>query len=395
MSFRSAARAAVAGQSCFPRTPVAVVVIAIVILAGLSLSCANSSRPTQTEPSHNAYVTLPAKGTVLLMQINSATGFITIGAQTPPEEDYSPTGLALLPSKKFLYVANSRANTISIFNVAPNGTLTLSGTPTPAGGTGPNVAVIDPSGQYLLVTNTFTNNISVFSIDAGTGALSAIAGSPFDANSSPTGILITPSGKFVYVTNPAIGMVTAFSFSSGVLTPVPGSPFPSLPGGGGGAAALAVDVSERFLYVANPLATNPLVPTIGNISGFNIDPDTGALSTILGSPFTSTFGNGPTALTADPGGKFLYAVTPGSSYSIWCFAITATNGQLTAVSDSPFSVAAGGLFSLIDPVGNFFYIGGSSGIEGYTFDPSTGKPTVITGSPFSAGTAPGQMVFSE
>jgi DNA-binding beta-propeller fold protein YncE len=111
MSFQRAARAALAGQSGLPRILVAVVVVS---LAGLSLSCGNSSSSGTTRGlSHNAYVTLPATGSVLLLHINGATGAITLGAKTPPPNT-SPTGLALLPSKKFLYVANSRANTISI-----------------------------------------------------------------------------------------------------------------------------------------------------------------------------------------------------------------------------------------------------------------------------------------
>jgi 6-phosphogluconolactonase len=394
MSFLRAARAALVGQTGLRRILVAVAVV----LAGLSLSCGNSSHSTPTGPNHNAYVTLPDTGSVLLLHINGATGAITMGSQTPQVENTSPTGLALLPSKKFLYAVNSRADTISIFNVASDGTLTLSGTPTQAGLSGPNAAVIDPSGKYLLVTNNYVStNVSVFSIDSGSGALSEVAGSPFFANDNPTEILITPSGKFVYVTNPSIGMVTAFSFSNGVLTEVkPGSPFSS----GDGAFGLAVDGSERFLYVANPSASNlpPFSSTRGNISGFNIDPGTGALTRILGSPFTSTVGSGPSAITVDPSGRFVYAVTPGSSFSIWCFAISSTNGQLTAVTSSPFSLTAGGLFALIDPSGNYFYIGGQAGIAGYTYDPSTGAPTAITGSPFSTGTPPtppGKMVLSE
>jgi 6-phosphogluconolactonase (cycloisomerase 2 family) len=157
--------------------------------------------------------------------------------------------------------------------------------------------------------------------------------------------------------------------------------------------------SERFLYVANPSASNPppFSSTIGNISGFNIDSFTGALTPILGSPFTSTVGSGPRAVTVDPSGKFVYAVTTGSSFSIWCFTITPTNGQLVAITNSPFSLTAGGLFALIDPSGNYLYIGSqdASGIAGYTYDPSTGVPTAIAGSPFSTVAAPGKMVFSE
>ena len=153
-------------SNCLPRIPVALVVVAVFVLAGLSLSCGSSSHGT-SGPNHNAYVTLPSRGSVLLLHINGATGAITLGAETPQVENTSPTGIALLPSKKFLYAINSSsfADSISIFNVASDGTLALSGTPTPAGN-GPNDAVIDPSGKYLLVTNNFGNNVSVYSIDA-------------------------------------------------------------------------------------------------------------------------------------------------------------------------------------------------------------------------------------
>jgi len=394
MSFLRAARAALAVQNGLPRILVAVVVI----LAGLFPSCGTNTQVNQNGPSHNAYVTLPGKGSVLLLHINNQTGVITVGSQTPQEQNTSPNGLALLPSKKFLYAVNSFANTISIFNVAGDGSLTLSAAPTQEGGESPDLAVIDPSGKYLLVTNNLGDlvtgsdgSVSVFSIDSGTGALTPF-GSPIPASANPTQILFTHSGKFVYVANPVIGMVTGFSFSNGVLTPVPQSPVFSGPG----ASALAVDGSDSFLYVTNPAAANPGLTTIGNISGFNIDPNTGALTSITGSPFTSPLGTGPSAITVDPTGTFVYAVTPGSSDSIWCFRITPLTGQLTAITSSPFSLSSGGQFALIDPIGSYFYIGNSAGgnVVGYTYNTSTGAPTVISGSPFATG-VPGAMVLSE
>jgi 6-phosphogluconolactonase (cycloisomerase 2 family) len=394
MSFLRAASAALIDQTCLRR----VLSGAVIVLAGASLSCVNNAS-VATTANHSAFVTLPASGSVLLLNINGATGTVTVGPSTPIAENVTPRGMALHPSKKFLYVANARANTISIFNVGASGILTLSGTPTPSGN-GPNAAVIDPSGTYLLVTNVYGSNgsggdISVYTMDSGSGALTEVAGSPFPANSGPTAIQFTHSGNFVYVTNPNIGMVTGFSFSSstGALTPVPGSPLIS----GAGASALAIDADDQYLYVANPSAVNPSPnqSTVGNISGFNISSTTGALTRMQGSPFTASEGNGPTALTVAPG-PFLYAVTPGTSYSIWCFSIGHGTGQLVAVPGSPFSLSAGGLFAVIDPIGNFLYTGSQSGngLSGYTYD-STGAPTIIGGAPFSTGSAPGAMVFLE
>jgi 6-phosphogluconolactonase len=393
------------------RVPAMFVLAAIVIAAGGNLSCGNSNPPITPAPNHFAYVTLPNDGSVLLLQINGTTGAVTAGAVTPPVSGTTPLGLALTPSRQFLYTANGRSNTISIFSVANTGNLSLTGYPMQAGN-GPDQAVVDPSGQYLLVTDVYGSgpeggDISVYSINGDTGALTEVSGSPFPANDNPTQIVFTHSGQYVYVTNPNLGMVTGFAFcptqSSGpacgsttaILTPLADSPVFS----GSGAAALAIDAADQYLYVANSSATNqpPYEATVGNVSAFAIDPNTGNLSEILGSPFTSTSGNNPTSLAIDPTGKFLYAVTPGSSSSVWCFQITATNGQLVLAANSPFSVAAGGVFAIFDPSGSFFYIGNdtSKGIGGYTYNSTTGALTIIKNSPFSTTEPPGQIVLSE
>jgi 6-phosphogluconolactonase len=374
MSFPWSARAALSNRHCLRWTAFTVAVL----VAGLSISCGNSS--SSSSASHNAYVTLPA-GSVRLLHINNSTGAITVGAQTPPVQGATPTGLALSSSKKFLFVANSGANTISVFNVASDGTLTLSGNPTPAG-SGPRGMALDPSGQFLLVTNSVSNNVSVFSVDSGTGALTAV-GTPVPANNGPTEILITPSGKFVYVTNPSIGFITAFTFAGGVLTPVPGPPI----GSGLGVSAIAVESGEHFLYAANT--------TANTISGFAIDSVSGALTVVPGSPFSSTAGTGPSALALDTLNKFLYVATAGSTASIWAFTFDSTTGTLTPVTNSPFNLSAGGLFLVMEPSGSFFYIGNQSGtsIAAYQYDSDTGAPTAVTGSPFSTGSVPGKMVI--
>jgi 6-phosphogluconolactonase (cycloisomerase 2 family) len=369
------------------------VLILTFVLASLFISCGtNSSTPVLA--NHIAYITLPDYGSVLMLQVNGTTGAITAETQTPQTQGTSPTGLALLPSKKFLYTANSRANTISTYSVAADGTLSLAALPLQGNqAEGPNVALIDPSGQYLLVSNNFSNNISVFQINAGTGVLTEVPNSPFPANATPAAMVFTPSGNFLYVTNPSIKTVTAFSFANGVLTQLASSPVIS----GAGPSDLVIDLSGRFLYVANVSATNPQpnAATVGNISGFNIDSTSGALTPILGSPFTSANGVGPSALVVDPQGQLIYAVTPGTSFSIWCFAINEENGQLVAEPDSPFSLAAGGLFALFDPSGNYLYIGSNTGINGYTYSASSGDVSVTTGKAFTTGVSPGKMVFSQ
>lgn len=71
-------------------------------------------------------------------------------------------------SGKFLYGSNRGENSIVVFSVNDNGTLTLTGR-VPCGGDWPRNFRIDPSGKYLLAANQRSGNISIFRIDNKTG----------------------------------------------------------------------------------------------------------------------------------------------------------------------------------------------------------------------------------
>jgi 6-phosphogluconolactonase len=66
-----------------------------------------------------------------------------------------------------------------------------------------------------------------------------------------------------------------------------------------------------------------------------IDPNTGALSAMSGSPFSVPGVAG--MLTTDPAGKFLYVRNSGNT--IYGFTVDSTTGQLTPIPGSPFPSA--------------------------------------------------------
>jgi hypothetical protein len=57
------------------------------------------------------------------------------------------------------------------------------------------VDAVDPSGKFAYVVNNFAN-VSGYTIDPSTGALTAIAGSPFPAGVAPVSVAITPLVPF-------------------------------------------------------------------------------------------------------------------------------------------------------------------------------------------------------
>jgi len=80
---------------------------------------------------------------------------------------------------------------------------------------------------FAYVANNASDNVSAYTIDATTGVLSEVAGSPFAAGTDPSSVSVDPSGKFAYVANAQSASVSAYSINTttGVLSEVPGSPF--------------------------------------------------------------------------------------------------------------------------------------------------------------------------
>lgn len=120
-----------------------------------------------------------------------------------------------------------------------------------AGPSAPVEAQSGPSG-LAYVTNVNSDNVSAYAIDA-TGALTPAPGSPFATGHNPLGAATDPFGRFVYVPNligstSEFGELSAYAIdaTTGALTPLPGSPFQIEPG----PKAAVVHPSGRFLYVA-------------------------------------------------------------------------------------------------------------------------------------------------
>ncbi len=81
--------------------------------------------------------------------------------------------------------------------------------------------------KFAYVANRNSANVSAYTINATTGALAPVAGSPFAAGTNPVGVAVDPTGKFAYVGNYSSNNVSAYTINAttGALTPVPGSPF--------------------------------------------------------------------------------------------------------------------------------------------------------------------------
>jgi 6-phosphogluconolactonase (cycloisomerase 2 family) len=364
--------------------------------------------------------------------INSTTGALTQMSGSPFQAGNDTRAIVVVPNGKFLYAANATSNDVSAYTInATTGVLTqIAGSPfpVPPGNLVPQSIAVDPATKFVYVGSSDSANVIAFTINPTTGALTAVAGSPFaNPGGANYGITVDPSDRFVYVANDSPNSVSAYSIngSTGALTLLFGSPFAA----GSGALSVAVDPSGRFLYlpdigsndvfmfkidsgtgvlklsrtihgrsssssIALSNGTTPVTYTPkfayvannvdSNISGYTIDPETGVLTDVPGSPFTT--GVQPTSIAVDPSGKFAYTANFNDN-DVSEYTINALSGALTPVSGSPVLAQTHPFSVTVDPSGRFAYVANSfsSSISGYSINPSTGSLTALSGSPYTTG----------
>jgi len=227
------------------------------------------------------------------------------------------------------------------------------------------------------------NQITGFTVNVASGALSAPTNVPGPNDAG--GMVADPSAKFLYVSDFTGAAIDGLAIDPGTggLTTISGSPFPV--GAGNGPSGMAIDSAGKFLFLAHA--------NLNGIFAFTRDATTGALTEVPGSPFAA--GSAPHHVVVHPSANFLYASNLNDPMgSISAHTIDATTGALTAIAGSPFATQAGspgpGRLA-IDPSGKYLYVGlggtaaANDFVAAFSINSSTGALTAVPGSPFSAG----------
>ncbi len=288
------------------------------------------------------YVSSEQQGIIDAYQIDQTNGTLTIVSSSP----FSPSGqtsFAPLWLVAGSAVYTTAQNGISGFTIGFDGGLsTVVGSPYLGGLSGQAVLAqtnTTASNTFLYATNSLDpeGRISGFRIVApASGVLTPVPGNFVTGTSTGPGAIVFDgvfSTPYLFVALNNTNQIATFSVdsSTGALTPVPGSPFFA----GFAPAVLALDATQKFLYAVNR--------TDGTISGYGIGAD-GSTIPVVGSPFVVGTSPGSIAVTPD---NYLYVTFPNSNV-IEGFAINSSDGRLTALAPTPFSVAAPGLLSVVD-----------------------------------------------
>jgi 6-phosphogluconolactonase (cycloisomerase 2 family) len=290
---------------------------------------------------------------ISMYTIDSTTGILTPTMPATVATGFFPQGIAIDPTGKFVYTANSDDNSVSMFTInQTTGVLT----PTSPASVStmlpgetlsqPGFLTVDPTGNFLYVTalDSVDATVDMFTINQTTGLLTPTTPAMVYTGYSPFQVVVAPSGKFAYVVNngtsPGYGLgVSQYTVNSvtGVLT----QNTPVGVAAGNGPTAVAVDPTSKYAYVVNRLDNT--------VSMYTIDSATGNLTlnaTTANPTGTIATGTEPFRIDFDPAGNFLYVTNEGG-IAVSIYTVN-SNGTLAAAGTT--GPAAGGLSIAITAV---------------------------------------------
>jgi 6-phosphogluconolactonase (cycloisomerase 2 family) len=297
-----------------------------------------------------------------------------------------PVAQAATKVSKYAYVAQN--DEIVTYTINPDGGLRIvqaiaSGQATPAQTAG--TPFVSPSNKFVYNLTGVNGSQSIWGYKIGSnGTLTQIAGSPF-ASTGATSLAFIPNGKFAYAVDWTPNSETYSEYveefsvntSTGALTSI-GTVF-----SGQDTVDVVVNAKGTFAYVVNIMSQS--------ISTFSINPTTGLLTAITGSPVSVP--GAPVVDLLSANGKYLFSVNFASSHqtgSISVFTVNAKTGALTLLSNNLFPSGWGysGGNATLDPSGKFLYVGsaisGEDGLDAFSVDEANG--TVAPIGLYSAGT---------
>ncbi len=252
--------------------------------------------------------------------------------------------------------------------------------------TAPRIGAFNPAGTTVFVpsgslTNSNAVRVNAFAADATTGALTPQGSADFGFPVNE--IAVHPGGKFAYLrlSTGQLGMLDIQNPASLVATIAPVSA-----GFGAGSVFDASGEYAYFLYNGLFVSGSTLVPGPGSVFGYRIDTASGNLTALAGSPY-ATGGSQVGALAIDPTRRYVVA-TNFASGTVAAFEIETAAGVLHPVPGSPFTPTVGTvpLAVTFDPSGRFAYLpdATSYSVSAYSIDSANGQLVFVGSYPVGA-----------
>ncbi len=245
-------------------------------------------------------------------------------------------------------------------------------------GIGVNSCSTNQTVGYFYVTATQYNQISAFRIDSNIGNLTAVPASPFGSGGiNPIKDVVANAGRFLYVLNAGCGSSSQYQCPAGTAPSDSGANISLFTVGGKGSlsfqaaytsqgnnpVSIITDSAGAHLFVLDSTVPDPTTcvayvssnpaSVCGDVTAFNIDPNTGRLSLITNLQVKDSrgtnltyfpVGSGPINFYLTPSNSFLYTIEKGSGATSdptqAVFVYGQSGGQLTLTQNTPIPTGA-------------------------------------------------------
>ncbi|HWP06619.1 MAG TPA: beta-propeller fold lactonase family protein, partial [Polyangiaceae bacterium] len=281
-----------------------------------------------------------------------------------------------------LYAIDLDAQRIDLYRIAADGTLPAEPSLSQSVSFSPLMLALDPLSRYAYIAGSSDTAVHVFSIDQDTGELDALL--ELHVDGAPAFVAADPLGRFLYATDAVEPGIHAYAVSgSGTFPELEHSPFATTLVRSG---AMVVRPDGAFLY-----------STGNGLNAFAIDAGSGALEAVDGSPFTLDVGSDFFAsnVATDATGTFLYATSAFLTQHLRGFSIDPGSGALDEVPGSPVTVPGSPYSVAASPVGGRVYTGNDDGTLSVFEVEADGRLKELDDSPFDAGGLQPELSFAE
>lgn len=251
-------------------------------------------------------------------KIGAAAAQQTLTLPSNPGDTIIPTGVHVLADNAAVYVSaydqsaynpsgtvTSTANPgwVFGFTVGSGGALTATANSPYKAGVKPSAITADPTSRFVYTADYASNQLVGYQVQSD-DSLKFMLNGPFRTGNEPTSLAVDARGLYIYLANALDSTVSAYTINLPTGTPsaVVNTTSSALNGTDTQPVSLAIDPAlGRFVYTANYLGNS--------ISGFRLNPESGALGTTQATPYPT--GANPTALVIVPHGNHAtQSVTP-------------------------------------------------------------------------------------
>jgi len=347
--------------------------VCVEVSSSTSASCSSGSTTSGV-----FYVLNQTTDQIVALSISSGK-LNTIGAVTL--QAAHPYAIAVAPNDQFLYVSTPIG--VYLYTIGSNGALTLGNGGTRISSDPATTMLVDATNSWLVEAisgSTQLGALNVVSTGTNAGTLVSTTAQLFTGGlpaSTVTQLAISPGdssscGSCYLFVGMGTGGTEIINFNPANSNPFGNSGHINLLNSGGGDNAVAVDPTNRLLYIGESDAL-PSATQSGGLRVFTIS--SAGVTPLAGSPYASG-GIGPSSIQPTADGNYVYianlSVSGSSDDNIAGFSVTST--ALTSIGSAVTAGPTGQIGLAQDSTGSFLLavdFAGNPDLEAYTISSGT------------------------